>query len=312
MTAAAKNLGYVPSAVSQHIAALERTLSGAELFNRKPGARLTTTAAGRALAEAAEELFSAAAAFRDAAQKASRGEGIELRIGAYGTAVSHLLTAALVGLDVDVRISEVEPAEGLPLLERGELDVLIAHRYLSDEPPFLSSKYRILDLGREPLFLTASARSPTSTALDFEAAGASDWVAGGPSDVDRRLLHQWAAAAGLTPRVRYETRDCHVAAELIASGLGVGLLPATVVKAPHQQGRLRIVALPPPVAVATREIMALTRPRFEAPVLDRLLHHIAGTLRAGAAATTPGGGAGGQAAPPPSGRRRATPRATAR
>ncbi|HJX86114.1 MAG TPA: LysR family transcriptional regulator, partial [Gemmatimonadales bacterium] len=53
MAEAAAALGYVPSAVSQHIAALERDM-GIELIVRRPGSRLILTAAGRALVEAAE------------------------------------------------------------------------------------------------------------------------------------------------------------------------------------------------------------------------------------------------------------------
>ncbi|MFD4600876.1 LysR family transcriptional regulator [Streptomyces sp. NPDC058464] len=56
MTEAAAELGYVPSAVSQHIAALERDMA-VELIVRRPGSRLVLTAAGRALAQATETLF---------------------------------------------------------------------------------------------------------------------------------------------------------------------------------------------------------------------------------------------------------------
>ncbi|MER7538761.1 LysR family transcriptional regulator [Streptomyces sp. NPDC097704] len=56
MSAAAAALGYVPSAVSQHIARLEQQV-GTELLSRRPGGGVTPTAAGRALADSAARVL---------------------------------------------------------------------------------------------------------------------------------------------------------------------------------------------------------------------------------------------------------------
>ena len=75
ITRAAVELDYVPSAVSQHITALEHRLGGALLFTRKPGSRLVLTAAGRASAHAADDMLAAAAVFGDVARRISTETG---------------------------------------------------------------------------------------------------------------------------------------------------------------------------------------------------------------------------------------------
>src|SRR4051794_8335212 len=207
MSLAASDLGYVPSAISQHVSALERSIGDTPLFTRKPGSRLTLTAAGRALADAVEDLFVATASFVDVSRQISRGEGLVLRIGAYGTALGHLLPdvlSRLVRTDqlLAVQTTEIEPLEGLPLLERGDVDLLIAHRYLPEDRPVVTDNMTMTALGREFLLLVSASKGKTAP-LSFRECAVRDWVAGAPRDVDRRLLDRWAAEAGIEPRVRH-------------------------------------------------------------------------------------------------------------
>jgi DNA-binding transcriptional LysR family regulator len=276
MTAAADALGYVPSAVSQHVSALEQSLGGVELFTRRSGRRLAITAAGRTLARAVDELLEATATYQDIAHAVSHGDGIELRVGAYETAVSHLLPPALTELVGDdaksiIRIIEVETRDGLPMLERGELDLLVAARYLPEDPPYHSDNLAIISLGSEQLLLaTAASARGTPT---FSQCKERDWVAGTSDDVDRKLLHRWAGTIGFEPRVRFETSSCHTAIELIASGLAVGLLPASVIEVFREPLRLSLVHLPLPTP--TREVLVLKRARFNMPIVSDLLDLLA-------------------------------------
>ena len=123
MAEAAAALGYVPSAVSQHIAALERDM-GIELVIRRPGSRLILTAAGRSLAQATEALFDATARFQDAANGISNREIAELRVGAYPSAMSHLSPRFLSALKPRgrgprIRLVIVETTKGCPRSDRG-------------------------------------------------------------------------------------------------------------------------------------------------------------------------------------------------
>lgn len=277
---AAAELGYVPSAVSQHVTALEQRLGGTLLFTRKPGSRLVLTAEGRALAEAAGELLSATAVFVDVARRVSSGEGMVLRIGAFGSALSFLLPRVLLEVQAAgdgqaVETVEIEPADGVPLIDSGELDVLIAHRYLPEHhlPSGENTDLRIL--GTEELLVVAA---QSDHAIRLQDCIDAQWVAGSPRDVDRQALSRWAGNAGFGPRVRHETRDYNTAVEMISAGMAVGLLPASVVTAPQNQARLSVVQLPDGLASPHRDILTITRSGFEMSTAAILLDRIAQIL----------------------------------
>lgn len=280
VTGAADQLRYVPSAVSQHVSALERSVGGTSLFARHSSG-LTLTPAGRALLDAVEELFAATTEFSDVARRIGAGEGISIRFGAYGSALSHLLTGSLLrmqeqGRRPSIRAFEVEPAAGMPEVEMGRLDVLMAHRYLPDDAVVSSSRLHARSLGWERMVLAVAATTPHERRTVAECATA-DWVAGALVDPDRRMLVRWSRALAFVPSVVFETEDCHTAVEIIASGLGVGLLPASVAANHVERNRLAIV----PVlgeqheAMLRREVFAITRADAAIPALDAFLDELA-------------------------------------
>jgi DNA-binding transcriptional LysR family regulator len=284
MTEAANALGYVPSAVSQQIKALERSM-GVELLVRRPGSRIAVTTEGRALSLAASRLFAATADFQHMAQRIAEREVTELRIGAYGTASSHLLPSVLSGLIASgagpaLHMVDVETREGLPMLGSGDLDLLIAHRYLPEDPPAESDDYVTTLLGRERMLLVA-AEATDGESPTFGDCVERDWAAGKPPDLDRRLLQRWASEVGVRPQVRYETSDCHVQISLVASGLAVALLPATVVFAWSDSSRpVTLVEMPPDSPAPARDVIAVTRTGYRPPIVDVLLGRLADSLEA--------------------------------
>lgn len=100
MSTAAAALGYVPSAVSQHIARLEQQ-EGTELLSRRPGGGVTPTAAGRALDDAAAHVLAATADFQRLAHDIARSGAPEVSIGVYAdrgrTPASHRIGQAAPG-----------------------------------------------------------------------------------------------------------------------------------------------------------------------------------------------------------------------
>ncbi|MFD6334043.1 LysR family transcriptional regulator [Streptomyces niveus] len=274
MAEAAVVLGYVPSAVSQHIATLERGM-GIELVVRRPGSRLILTAAGRSLAQAAETLFDATARFQDAANGISNREIAELRVGAYPSAMSHLLPGILSALKPHgrgprIRLVIVETDKGLPRVRSGDLDLLIAYRYLPEDPPTASGEWTITSLGHEPLVLVTGAR-PGRRPLELAQCLEMEWTSGHTRSPDRRLLHRWAKELGISPDVTLETEDLHSMLAMIRAGLAVGLMPATLIGAESGRPGVERVVLPPAVTPLHREVLAVSRPGARPPVIDELV-----------------------------------------
>lgn len=281
MAEAAAALGYVPSAVSQHIAALERDL-GVELLVRRPGSRLILTAAGRSLAQAAGTLFEATARFQDAAARIADRDIAELRVGAYPSAMSHLLPGVLATLrprrrGARIRLVIVETHEGLPRVTSGDLDLLIAYRYLPEDPPIPSADWNVTSLGHEPLVLVAGPR-PDARPWELTDCLTMEWTSGHARSPDRRLLHRWAGELGISPEVTLETEDLHSMLAMIGAGLAVGLIPATLLGGDTDRPRVERVALPPEATPLHREILAVSRPGVRHPVVEELLALLAEAL----------------------------------
>jgi DNA-binding transcriptional LysR family regulator len=162
-------------------------------------------------------------------------------------------------------------------VQRGDecAEHLIAHRYLPEDHPPSGENTNFRVLGNEPLLPVARA---SNTPLRLADCSDADWVAGSLRDVDRQLLLRWAGQAGFQPRVSHETRDYHTAVELIVSGLAVGLLPASVVSAPHNRGRLAMIEPERGLQLPSRDVLTITRAGFQTSAAVTLLDLMAEVL----------------------------------
>ncbi len=262
MARAAAELGFVPSAVSQHISRLER-LVDTQLLVRVPGEPLAPTAAGRLVDEAAATLFGGMADFVSACRAAAGGQ-VELRVAIYRSAACVLLPPAIVALKraeptARVRVIEAEPDEALPALATGAVDLVIAYRFSVDEASLAADAIET-DLGAEPLPLVR-ARTPLSSE--------PVWIGGVRGYPSRRLLEQWASIRGLSLDVVYESEDPHTVLALCAAGLGQGIVPISVVAArrdlPVTTEDLTVAGEP-----LSRQVLAMTRRGYVHPLTGLL------------------------------------------
>src|SRR5580704_13119107 len=132
IAAVAEALSYTPSAVSQQLAALERE-AGVPLL-RRTGRRVVLTPAGAALAERTEQILALLEQASGALAATRAGLSGPLRIGAFPTAVRTILPAALVALgrdhpDLELMVTELDPAAVPAALRSGALDVALIHDY---------------------------------------------------------------------------------------------------------------------------------------------------------------------------------------
>ncbi|MEU8622205.1 LysR family transcriptional regulator [Streptomyces sp. NPDC048623] len=226
-SAAARELGYTQSAVSQHIAALEADL-GLPLLARRPVA--PTPAGARLLEHAGSLLLRLDAARADLAR--------------YAAPPRRTLTLAAAPLALHPRVLDALPATGVTLrtLPRDEVPAAVAtggaDLGLVDGVTAPSDPLRLPDIApltarpvaEEPLVVVLPAGHPLArrTGLDLADLVDARWLdaPGAGLPLDRlRAAHGAPGGHGFRPSLRYEGADARTVAALAAAGHGLALLP---------------------------------------------------------------------------------------
>lgn len=226
--AAADLQGYTPPAISQHVAALEREL-GCELLIRGPRG-VSTTEAGEVLMEKAEQLLNQAR-MAELSVRETSGQIRSLRVGAFPTGAQHLLPGPLSAIgrlhpDAELTLLHYEPPDGLAQLLIGDVDAVLTHRYpgVAEVRPTGVQIHPLLD---DPILLVAPAKHPLARRphVDMHDLADEKFISGAARDANRITLDTACARAGFTPNVAFETVDYGVTQTLVATGLGVALMP---------------------------------------------------------------------------------------
>ena len=253
----ARVVGYTPSAISQSLAQLERE-AGATLLERD-GRRVRLTPAAHGLVARTERVLAeldAAEAELAAEHETVRGEVV---IGAFPSAAAGLVVPAIVELSarhpaLSCTVREHEPEDGIPLLRSGELDMLVSERYEEVEPAPAGGLESTLLL-TEPLLLVLPQAGEASEPVALETLADAPWIAGLAGTQFAAALEQACRSAGFTPRVVHRADDALLIQALVASGLGIALLPALACLSANAV-RLAEVAAPSP---PRRHVSALVR-----------------------------------------------------
>jgi DNA-binding transcriptional LysR family regulator len=230
-TRAARRLSYVQSALSVSIQSLEREL-GVRLFDRTTH-RVSLTDAGEALLSSARQTLASVEQTLDVAAALKGILRGTLRVGIMQS-FTFLDIADLLGRfhrqhpDVDI---QVRPSAGgsvalVEELKRGSLD--IAFVSLIDTPAGVTTT----ELGVEDLHLVGRpellpARRARIELSDLANATFVDFPAGWGVRV---AVDQAFAAAGVTRRVTIEVADVNASLGLLGAGLGVALLPRSLLQ----------------------------------------------------------------------------------
>ncbi len=275
--AAAAELRYTPSAVSQQMSALERSC-GVALFERLPHGIVATGAAELLSGRSADLLADLAAAER-AVTEVARGHSGVLRVGAFPTAGARLVPAALRAFvrerpGIGVQLDEGEPGALTASLLGGTLDVALVYRYdlvpVDDDArlsgvELLREQVRLLVHRDHPLARASAARSrpvPISTVRDER------WVAPLSGSPGALSLDRRCATAGFTPAVAFRSNDYSVVRGLVAAGLGVALVPDLALV---DDERVRAVTLSGRRQAAGRTVRLLYRTSNRNPLLPPMI-----------------------------------------
>jgi DNA-binding transcriptional LysR family regulator len=226
--AAARELGYTQSAVSQQIAQLEKVV-GQRLFDRPGGPRrVEPTEAGLLLLRHADAIVARLDAARADMAALAGGDAGTLRVGVFQSVGANLLPALVRRFRaqwplVGIRVREENDAtELVHLLEHGELDLAFAELPLPDGP------FEWAELFQDPYVLLVSAKSDLAkleAAPSLREVGKLPLLGRRSTDEPERHL------AGRVPdlNVVFRTDDNGTLQALVAEGLGVAIEPRLVV-----------------------------------------------------------------------------------
>jgi DNA-binding transcriptional LysR family regulator len=260
-SAAGHALTLTQSAVSQHVAALEREV-GQTLVVR--GTRpLELTEAGHALVRHATGIFARLdGAEQELDEIAHRRHG-RLRFGAFPTALATIVPPAFARFrrhhpSVTLAVVDEHLQRLVPRLEAGELDLALIydHPALTDiakrdveRIPLLDDPFQVVLPAGHPL---ARLRRP----LELGDLSRESWIGGAPNSSWFRIVGDACRRAGFTPRTAYASDDPVAIQALVAAGLAVSVIPGLAVAHPLPGVEVRALRSNPPV----RHISA-ARPR---------------------------------------------------
>jgi DNA-binding transcriptional LysR family regulator len=250
LSRAAEALSYTQSAISQQIAALEAE-AGMALLERHPrGVRLT--AAGQTLVGHAEGILARLDA-ADAALSAIAGlRGGRLRMASFPTAGATLMPLAIATFrsaypDVELTLAEGEPEEIAPRLRAGELDLALLFEFSGET--FLAPDVTRLELLEDPMYLALRRdhRLADRERLLLEDLTEEPWVQTSRSSPCARHVVRSCHTAGFEPQVSFESDDYQTVQGLVASGVGVALIPQLALSVVRDDIVIRALSPSPPV-----------------------------------------------------------------
>lgn len=244
VTKAAQVCHLTPSAASHQLRSLADELDVALL--EQVGRNVRLTPAAHTLLTHADALAAQwERAEADLAAHQATGITGTLRICGFSTAAAVVVPAAARLMadspHLTVRVSEAEPVRAFDLLAARDVDIVVVVA-TPDIPPVDDPAFTQRRLYGEPLDLVtagghhlAGRRRITLTETSGDA-----WIVATPGSAYHQLVLLACASAGFVPRIAHYADEWDTGAALVASGLGVALVPRTA----HLPGDYDIVRIP--------------------------------------------------------------------
>jgi DNA-binding transcriptional LysR family regulator len=234
---AADALSYTQSAVSQAIARLEAEVGAPLVVRDRRGVK--PTAAGATLVEHAEAIFAQIHAAEAELAAVLGVRAGRLRVASFPSAGSTLMPLAVATFrrghpDVALTLAEGEPEEIAPRLRANEFDLALLFEFpgVRERP---GAGLRTVTLLEDPMHvaLPADHRLASKRALRLADLSGEDWVQTSASSPCARHVVRLCLAAGFDPNVTFESDDYETVQGLVASGVGVALVPRLALSHVH-------------------------------------------------------------------------------
>ncbi|SCF63106.1 DNA-binding transcriptional regulator, LysR family [Streptomyces sp. MnatMP-M17] len=249
LTAAARNLGYTPSAISQQMAVLEKE-AGIALLERT-GRGVRPTEAGRMLADYAAVI--------DRHFTEAEAELAELRAGRTGrVAVRYFATAGATlvapavaalrreqpGIQVELKLSDLK--DPLPEVRSRLADLALVVR---PQDQLAADGVRFVHLLDDRYSAVLPEGHPLAAKRELDLTDLADepWVGSDQPGPCLEPVLDACGSAGFSPNFVVESGDYDTAQGFVAAGLGVGLIPEMGLGNRHPAVVVRPVRNPEPI-----------------------------------------------------------------
>ncbi|MDR7274470.1 LysR family transcriptional regulator [Catenuloplanes atrovinosus] len=272
---AAVALRMTASAVSQQIAALERSVGTPVVARSTRGVRLTD--AGLILTETADAVTAELdRAVHDLARLSGDADR-HLAVATFTSGGQRLLPPALGRFhrehpDVLLNVVEADTEESLPRVSTGEADLAIAYHF--DGPPPSVPGLAWTPLLDDPMWVVLPSGHPMAgrDTVTLGELAEERWILGCVGLDD--MLGQHAALAGFAPVIACRSTDYVFAQSMVRAGIGISLVPQVALAA--DRGGLSVVPLMGPGPI--RYVGVATPRRRVRPVAAALLRALQETV----------------------------------
>lgn len=288
ITRAAARLGIQQAPLSQQMQLLERRL-GAQLFRRKPrGVELTE--AGLALRKEAASILVSVDRAVDTVSRVSRGEQGEIRIGLTTSACFHPFPPQAIrsfrhaNPQVTIQFEQDSTPGLIERLQAGRVDAAFIRTAIGQP-----DGVRVLPLVEEPMVVALPASHPLASCKDHRGLTirslAHETFIGYPRAAGAGLYDSVIAAciaSGFSPDIAYEAPQIVSTLNLVAAGMGISVVPASMqrlhldevvyrpMSGPHKpRGQLNLAVRDDALASPAGAFLALVQKGARSFSLDR-------------------------------------------
>ena len=257
VTAVAEALYVTPSAISQQLRLLQRSV--AVPLTERQGRRLALTDAGRALAASAREVETALAKARDAVDAFINEPGGPVHLAAFHSAAEAFFPPLVRAFGKPgpprLCLADEDVAQTEFATLTGDYDIVLAHR-LDHTPPWPPG-VSVTALLHEPLDVAMPENHPLASkqrVTPHDVAG-EQWITVHDGFPLFGTIEAIGATAGRRLNIVHRINEFFVAAEVVAAGGGLALMPRWTT-----QPRAGLVLRPLTGVPTRRHIDALCRP----------------------------------------------------
>lgn len=301
MTAAALELGYTASAISQQVRKLETEVGQPLLDRHSRGVSLTD--AGRAVVEHSELIDRQLHSLRARLDDIAGLRAGSLRVGTFPTAGASLLPLAVTRFreehpDLQLSVRSSRLAGLLDMLERRDVELALLWEY--EWSRIQIDSLRTVRLMDDPTALLVSAAHPLAHRRSVRLSELADdpWIVRAEDHPVGEVLLRSTRRAGFQPVIAFEANDYQEAQAMVGVGLGVALAPRLALTVMRDDVRVLSLGAEVPARRILLGRLTSRRPTAAESRMIVLLREIAAGLSGGGTAGTSGGTAGSSGGSP--------------